>query len=92
MDSDIVVDLPTIIVEVDAVVSRVRTLARADQELRIGLPLSDDLSTIGHNAIFKPGHFWGRGALKIQETNSNALYCVTRQSTPTEPSFNISYN
>lgn len=43
MDSDVVVDLPTVIAEVDAVGSRVGTLARADQELRIGFPLSDDL-------------------------------------------------
>lgn len=77
MDSDVVVDLPTVIAEVDAVGSRVGTLARADQELRIGFPLSDDLSTIGHNAIFKPGHFGGRGALKIQETISKAFCWVT---------------
>lgn len=65
LDSDVIVDFPTVIAEVDAVGSRVKTLARADQELRIGFPLSDDLSTIGHNAIFKPSHLWGRGALKI---------------------------
>lgn len=92
MDSDVVVDLPTVIVEFNAVGSRVRTLARADQELRIGVPLSDDCVTIGHNAIFKPGHFWGRRALQIQETSSNALCCAIIQSTPTEPSLNISFN
>lgn len=69
MDSDVVMSLPTVIAQIDTVGSRVRTLARADQELRIGFPLSDDLATVCHNAIFQPSHFWGRGALKIQESN-----------------------
>lgn len=64
MDSDVIVDLPTVIVEVNAVGSRVRSLTSAYQELRIGFSLSDDLLTIGHNAIFKPGHFWTWRALR----------------------------
>lgn len=92
MDSDVIVHFPTVIAEVDAVGSGVRTLASAYQELRKVFSLCNDLSTISHNAIFKPRNFWTWRTLKIQETSYKALCWYTLQSALTEPSFIILFN
>lgn len=59
-DSDIIVSLSIVVLQVYTVGARVRSLRSGNEELGVILAIGDDFPSCSDDAILEPGYHWGR--------------------------------
>lgn len=62
-DSDIIVSLSIVVLQVYTVDARVRSLRSGNEELGVILALGDDFPSCSDDVILEPGYHWGRWSL-----------------------------